>query len=81
MNFYHLKKNIKTITGYRTRFLKTTFKNVIHIAGEFLGNKIADAVFMSNENKIVKQEPVEEIIVPPEERDEILNKSGQAISK
>ena len=36
---------------------------------------------MSNENKIVKQEPVEEIIVPPEEGDEILNKSGQAISK
>ena len=36
---------------------------------------------MSNENKIVKQEPVEEIIVPPEERGEILNKSGQAISK
>ena len=36
---------------------------------------------MSNGNKIVKQEPVEEIIVPPEEGDEILNKSGQAISK
>ena len=42
-------------------------KKVIHKAGEFLGNKIADAVTKSSDNKIVKQEPVEEIILPPEE--------------
>ena len=47
-------------------------KKVVHKAGKFLGNKIANAVTKSNDNKIVKQEPVEEI--PPEKRDEILNK-------
>ena len=47
-------------------------KKVVHKAGKFLGNKIANAVTKSNDNKIVKQEPAEEI--PPEKRDEILNK-------
>ena len=28
----------------------------------------------SNDDKIVKEEPLEEIIAPPEEKDEILNK-------
>ena len=42
----------------------------IYKVGEFLGKKNVDAV---NDN-IEKQEPVEEIIVPPEKRDEILNK-------
>ena len=47
--------------------LNMVSKKVIHKAGEFLGNKIADAVTKSSDNKIVKQEPVEEIILPPEE--------------
>ena len=38
-----------------------------------MGNKIADAVTKSNNDKIVKQKPVEEIIIPLEKRDEILN--------
>ena len=37
-------------------------------------NKIADAVTKSNDDNIEKQEPVEEIIIPPEKRDEILHK-------
>ena len=36
--------------------------------------KIEDTVTKSNNDKIVKQEPVEDIIIPPEKRDEILNK-------
>ena len=36
--------------------------------------KIADTVTKSNNDKIVKQEPVEDIIIPPEKRDKILNK-------
>ena len=32
--------------------LKTASKKVVHKAGEFLGNKIADAVTKSNDNKI-----------------------------
>ena len=46
----------------------------MHKAGEFLGNKIAGAVIKSNGDNIQKQEPVEEIIIPLEKRDEILNK-------
>ena len=49
-------------------------KNVVHKAGEYLGNKIADTVTKSNDDKALKQKPVEEIIKPPEKRDEILNK-------
>ena len=45
--------------------LKTASKNVVHKTGEFLEYKIiADAVTKANENKIVKQKPVEEIIIP-----------------
>ena len=48
--------------------LKTASKKVVHKAaeagGEFLGNKIADV----EEDVLVKQEPVGEIIIPPEKR-------------
>ena len=54
--------------------LKFGFKKPVHKAGEFIGNKNADAVTKSDNDKIVKQEPVEEIIFKPEKRDEILNK-------
>ena len=49
-------------------------KKVVHKAVEFTGNKIADAETKWNDNRIEKQEPVEEIIIAPEKRDEILNK-------
>ena len=49
--------------------LKTASKNV----GEFLGNTITRAVTKSNDDKIMKQEPVQEIIILPGKRDEILN--------
>ena len=49
-------------------------KKVVHKAGEYLGNKIADAVTNSNKNNIEKQEPVEEIIISPEKREIILKK-------
>ena len=40
---------------------------------EFLRNKTTDAVTTSYDDKIVKTKPVEEIIIPPEKRGEILN--------
>ena len=49
-------------------------KKVVHRADEFIGNKIVDTVTKSNDDSIGKQEPVEEIIIPPENREEILNK-------
>ena len=39
--------------------VKTASKKLFHKAGEFLGNKIADAVTKSNNDNIEKQEPVE----------------------
>ena len=48
--------------------------DAVKTAGELIENKIADALTKSNNDKIVKQEPVEEIIIPPEKRDEKLNK-------
>ena len=52
----------------------TTSKKVVHKAGEFFRNRIADTATNLLDNKIVKQEPVEEIIIPPEKREETLNK-------
>ena len=49
-------------------------KKVVHKADEFIGNKIADAITKPNDDNIEEQEPVEEIIVPREKREEILNK-------
>ena len=51
-----------------------TSKKVVLKADEYLGNKIADAVTKSNDDNIEKEEPIEEIIIPPEKREEILNK-------
>ena len=53
--------------------LKSAFKNVVRKAGEFLGNKSPDAAAKSNDYKNEKQGFVEEIFLPLEERDEILN--------
>ena len=49
-------------------------KKVSHKAGEYLVNKIADAVTKSSDDRIEKQEPVEEVIILPEKRDEIIDK-------
>ena len=50
--------------------LKSTSKKVVQKAGEFLGNKITDAVTKWNDDKIVKPDEnprnVLEIIIPPE---------------
>ena len=59
--------------------VKTASKKVVHKAGELIENKIADALTKSNNDKIVKQEPVEEIIIPPEKRYEKLNKLRRAL--
>ena len=67
-----------TVIGYRARIFKTISERVVHKAGEFLGNKIAVTVTKSNDNKIVKQEAVEKIIIPLGKRDKILNKLRQA---
>ena len=68
--FIICKKKWKAIIEYSTRcFQKNNPK-----AGEYLGNKTENSVTKSNDDNIEKQKPVEEIIIRPEKRDEILNK-------
>ena len=75
MDFYHLRENIKKqLLNTGLDSLKTAFRKEVHKAGEFIGNKIADTVTKSNDDETVKQEPVEEIVIPPEKIDKILNK-------
>ena len=63
----------------RLDVLKTASKERVHKAGEFLENKIIEAVTKSNNNKIEKQETVEEIINQTEKTEEILNELRQAL--
>ena len=58
---------------------KHASKKLVQKTGEFLGNKTADAVAKLYDDKIVKTRPVEEIIIPPEKREEILNESEQVL--
>ena len=48
--------------------LQIASKKVVHKAGEFIVNKIQDTATKSNDDKVVKQEPVEEIIIPSEKK-------------
>ena len=68
------KKYKKQLLDTGLDAVKTASEKAVHKAGEFLGHKIADTVTKSNGNKTVKQEPAEEIIIPLEKRDQILNK-------
>ena len=60
------RKYKKQLMDTRLDDVKTASKNVVRKAGEFIWNKTTDAVTKSNDHKIVKKEPVEEIIIPPE---------------
>ena len=44
-------------------------------------NKLADAVAKWGNDNIEKQEPVQEIIIPPETREEILHKLRKKLQK
>ena len=59
--------------------VKTASEKVVHKAGKFVRNKIADAVTKSNNDKIVKQEHFEEIIIPLDKIEEVLNKLRQVL--
>ena len=65
--------------------VKFASKKVLHKAGQFLGNKIADAVTKSNNDKIVKpgKNPrnVKEINISLEKRDEILKNLRKGLTE
>ena len=47
-------------------FARKYKKQLLNIGSKSLENKIADQLTKSKDDKIVKQEPVQEIIIPPE---------------
>ena len=48
--------------------LKIASKKVVHKAGEFVVNQIEDTATKSNDDKVMKQEPAEEIIILSEKK-------------
>ena len=75
MDFYHFQENIKN--NYQIQDQKLPKKQCIKQVN-LQEIKFADAVTTndnkSDDDKIIKQEPVEEIITRPEKRDNVLNK-------
>ena len=69
----------------RLHSLKNASKKVVHKEGEFLGNKNADEVTKWTDGKIVNSDEnlgnVEEIVIPPEKRDEKLMELRKALWK
>ena len=63
--------------------IKSVSKKVVHRAGEYVGNKVADAVTQSNDDKIVKPDEnpgnIEEIRVPLKKGEKILNELKLAL--
>ena len=72
IDFYHFRENLKKQLLY---IGLDASKKVVPKADDFLENKIAGTVTKSNDDNIEKQEPVEEIIILPKKREEILTKS------
>ena len=58
----------KYVKGYGFLSFERKYKKELL---DITGNKNADAVTKSNDDKIVKQKYVEEIIIPPQKREEI----------
>ena len=71
MVIYHLLENRKKLLDTGLHAAKAASQKVVHKVGKFLGNKIADVVTKSNDDKIVKPEVT---LISLEKRDEILNK-------
>ena len=69
----------------RLHSLKNASKKGVHKEGKFLGNKNADEVTKWTDGKIVKSDEnlgnVEEIVIPPEKRDEKLMELRKALWK
>ena len=73
----------KQLLDSRLDALKTVFKEVVQETaegtGEFTENKIADKIVKAK--PVIDENPkdVEEIIIPPEEREQILNELRQVL--
>ena len=84
-NFSNNGKQLATGLDALKMFSKKLVNKVAETTGEFIGNKIEDAVAKSKNDKIVKQKTaigensrnVEEIIIPPDKREKISNELRQ----
>ena len=65
MVFYHLQENIRNNYWIKDQMLP---KKVVHKAGEFVIKLQMQYCQKSNDDNIEKQEPAEEIIIPPEKK-------------
>ena len=72
------KQSFDTATKTGLNAVKTAFKKVVHKAaeatGEFIGNKIADKILKPKPLLAKTSTNVEEKVIAPEKRQEILNK-------
>ena len=63
--------------------LKAASKKVVHkvakVTDEFIGNKIADKILKHKSLPVENSRNVEEIVIPPEKRQEILSALRQAL--
>ena len=69
---------------YKKQLMNTELKaskRVVHKAGEFMKNKIADAISTSNDDNIEKQEPIDEIIIPLEKKRKNIKQIERSIIK
>ena len=82
-----LNKYRKQALDTRINVSKKAIHKVIKVRSEFLRNKIADVLTKSKDDEIMKTKPViyedsrnvDEIIIPPEKREEILSKLRQVL--
>ena len=84
MDFVICKKSTQsTATHTGLDAIKAASKKVFHEAaeatGEFIGNKIADKIVKTKPLSAEKSRNVEEIIIPPEKREGILNELRQVL--
>ena len=54
---------------------------MVHKTGEFLGNRIPGAVTNSYDNKVLQLKSVEQIIIPPEKREDKIKQTKTSIIK
>ena len=74
-----VRKYEKQLLNTGLEFLKTASRKLVHKTCAFIGNKTADVVTNSYDGKIMKVEPVEEVIIPAVKGEEILNKLRQVL--
>ena len=80
-NSQYGKKIINTTKKEGTNFAKTSGKRIVQksaeATGDFIGNKIADQIILLGKSKNKEKEneinEPEEIIIPPEKRQQIIN--------